>query len=328
MPNPFPAGSGQIPSQSVSGFDPDTKNGRIHQFNFTVERQFRDIGIRLSYLGSRSRGLNYTTGINKPAPSLILFAPARRPFPQFVGVTYARNDGAANFNGMTLQAQRKVGQVMFDAHWTWASNYSNALNVENPYAPMFWNRDPNTVRHRVVLNAIWYLPLGNGKRFLSNARRGMDHVVGGWQLYWIAYLETGQFFSPSFTGADPSNTNTVGGLPDRIGNGNLPPSQRKLDRWFDTTAFARPPAGRFGNSGVNILEGPGLHMHDLTLGKTFPITERLKFTLMAAAQNVFNQPNFNNPGASLSAPGTYGVITSTRGFAPARQVMIRVRLEF
>ena len=108
MPNPFPAGSGQIPSQSVSGFDPDTKNGRIHQFNFTVERQFRDIGIRLSYLGSRSRGLNYTTGINKPAASLIPFTQARRPFPQFVGVSYARNDGAANFNGLTLQAQRKV----------------------------------------------------------------------------------------------------------------------------------------------------------------------------------------------------------------------------
>ncbi|PYV08737.1 MAG: hypothetical protein DMG07_24935 [Acidobacteria bacterium] len=328
MPNPFPAGSGQIPSQSVSGFDPDTKNGRIHQFNFTVERQFRDIGIRLSYLGSRSRGLNYTTGINKPAASLIPFTQARRPFPQFVGVSYARNDGAANFNGLTLQAQRKVGQVMFDAHWTWASNYSNALNLEDPYAPLFWNRDPNTVRHRVVLNAIWYLPFGNGTRFLSNAHSGLNRVVGGWQLYWIAYLETGQFFSPSYSGADPSNTNTVGGLPDRIANGNLAPSERKLDRWFDTTAFARPPAGRFGNSGVNILEGPGLHMHDLTLGKTFPITERLKFTLMAAAQNVFNQPNFNNPGASLSAPGNYGVITSTRGFAPARQIMIRVRLEF
>jgi hypothetical protein len=328
MPNPFPAGSGQIPSQSVSGFDPDTHNGRIHQFNFTIERQFRDLGVRLSYLSARSRALNYTIGINKPEPSLIPFTQTRRPFPQFVGVSYARTDGAANFNALTLEAQRKVGQLMFDAHWTWASNYSNSLNLEDPYAPRSWSRDPNTVRHRVVLNAIWYLPLGKGKRLLSNVDSALNHVVGGWQLYWIAYLETGQFFSPSFSSADPSNTNTVGGLPDRIANGNLQPSERTLQRWFDTTAFARPPSGRFGNSGMNVLEGPGLHMHDLTLGKTFPITERWKFTLMAAAQNVFNHPNFNNPGANLSTPGTYGVVTSTRGFAPARQIMIRLRLEF
>ena len=74
--------------------------------------------------------------------------------------------------------------------------------------------------------------------------------------------------------------------------------------------------------------GPGLHLHDLTLGKTFSLTERLKFTFMAAAQNLFNHANFNNPSANLSAPGSYGVITSTRGFAPGRQVMLRSRIEF
>src|SRR5688572_24661114 len=41
FPNPFPAGSGNIPSQSVSGFDPKTRNGKIHQFSFTLERQIR-----------------------------------------------------------------------------------------------------------------------------------------------------------------------------------------------------------------------------------------------------------------------------------------------
>jgi hypothetical protein len=49
---------------------------------------------------------------------------------------------------------------------------------------------------------------------------------------------------------------------------------------------------------------------------------------MAAAQNFANHPNYNNPGSNLSTPGSYGVITSTRGFAPARQVMLRSRIEF
>jgi hypothetical protein len=327
MPNPFPTGAGQIPSQSVSGFDTDTKNGRIHQFNLTLERQIRDVGFRLTYMGSRSRGLNYGLGINKPQPSLIPFTQSRRPYPQFVGASYTLTDGAANFNALTFQGQRKVGQVLFDGHWTWASNYGKGP-LENPYAPLVWSRDPNTVRHRVVLNTIWHLPFGKGRHFLSGVPGAVNQVVGGWQLYWIAFFETGQFFSPGFSGADPSNTNTSGGLPDRIANGNLPPGERQLNRWFDTSAFVRPPAGRFGNSGPNILEGPGLHLHDLTLGKTFPITERFRFTFLAACQNLMNHANFENPGANISAPSTLGVVSTTRAFAPARQIMLRGRLEF
>jgi outer membrane receptor protein involved in Fe transport len=328
FPNPFPAGSGQIPSQSVSGYPLDTENGQIHQFNFTIEKQLADIGFRLSYLGARSRNLNYNVQINKPEPSLIAFSQSRRPYPQFVGATWARNDGAANFNALTFQAQRKFGQVTFDAHWTWASNYNNTQNLENPYAPLFWGRDPFTSRHRVVFNTIWQLPVGRGKRFLTAAPPVVDHALGGWQLFWVAYMETGQYFSPSFSGADPSNTNTSGGLPDRIANGNLPASERTLSRWFDTTAFAVPPRGRFGNSGVNILEGPGLHEHNLTIAKNFQLTERMRFTFMAAMQNALNHANFNNPSSNISAPGSLGVISSTRTFAPGRQIMLRGQLAF
>ena len=49
FPNPFPAGAGSVPSQSVAGFNPNTQNGQIHQLSATLERQFRDIGLRLSY---------------------------------------------------------------------------------------------------------------------------------------------------------------------------------------------------------------------------------------------------------------------------------------
>jgi hypothetical protein len=327
-PNPFPSGSGSIASQSVSGYPIDTENGRIHQFNATVERQIKDIGFRLSYQGSRSRGLNYTVELNKPQPSLTPFAQARRPWPQFVGGSFSRSDGAANFNALTIEGQRKAGSVTFDVHWTLASNYWNYQNLENPYAPLFWERDPNTVRQRFVINSVWQLPFGKGKRYLSGSNAVVDQVLGGWQLYWVAFMETGQFFGPTFSGADPSNTNTTSGRPDRLADGNLPASERALNRWFDTAAFARPPAGRFGNSGTNILEGPGLHMHNLTLGKTFPLTERLRFTFMVAAQNIANRANFNNPAANISAPGTLGVISSTRAAAPARQIMLRGRIQF
>ena len=328
FPNPFPSSSGTVPSQSVSGYPLDTNNGDIHQFNLTFEHQMGDTGFRLSYIGSRSRGFNYSKAINKPQPSLIPFTQSRRPYPQFIGASYAYNDGAANYNALTFQLQRKVGQFTFDNHFTWASNYNNYSNLENPYAPLAWSRDTYTTRLRLVLNMVWRIPVGRGQKFLANAPAVADHIVGGWQLYWIAFMESGNYFSPSFSGSDPSNTNTVGGLPDRIANGNVDPGDRTITRWFDPTAFAVPKAGTFGNSGINVLEGPGRHEHDVTILKRFSITERLGFTFATAITNIFNHPNFNNPSSNISVPGSVGVVSSTKAYAPCRQIMMRFRLDF
>ncbi|HJY06133.1 MAG TPA: TonB-dependent receptor, partial [Bryobacteraceae bacterium] len=54
FPNPFPSSlaSARIPSQNVTGYPLDTSNGKIHQYNVTIERQIKDVGLRLSYVGS------------------------------------------------------------------------------------------------------------------------------------------------------------------------------------------------------------------------------------------------------------------------------------
>ncbi|MCL4402682.1 MAG: TonB-dependent receptor, partial [Acidobacteria bacterium] len=311
FPNPFPASlaAANIPSQSVTGYPRGVDNGKIHQWNLTVERQWKDIGFSLAYVGSHNYGMNYSIGVNKPQPSLTPFTAARRPWPQFVGASYWRNNGEAKYNAFVFQAKRKVGSLTFDGHWTWASNYNNTLNREDPYAPLYWNRDPYTPRHRVVLNAVWELPVGKGRHFLSTAPAVLNGVLGGWQVYWIGFFETGHFFTPSYSGSDPSNTNTRGGLPDRVCNGNLPSGQRSVNRWFDASCFAVPPAGRFGNAGVNILEGPGYNMQDISVAKTFPITERWRFTFTTAFSNAFNHPNFTPPAANISAPGSVGVVS-------------------
>jgi hypothetical protein len=335
FPNPFPTGAAAatIPSQSANGYPLETSNGYIHQFNLTVEQQFKDIGFRASYIGSRNAGINYTLSLNKPEPSLTPFTAARRPYPQFVNINYPRADGKQAYNSFTLEAKRRTGWLIFDGFWTWAHNMSNYLNLENPYQPLFWNRDDVTSRHRAVVNTVWELPVGRGKRFLAGAPRAVDAALGGWKLAWIAILQTGQFFSPSFSGSDPSNTNTSGGRPDRICNGNLPSDQRSLNRWFDTSCFVAPPPGRFGNAGVNILEGPGMHTHNVSLTKRFRLTERVALDYMAAVSNVFNHPNFGNPASNISVPGQAGVITSQHGRFGAdrsgpRFVDMRLRVEF
>ncbi len=334
MPNPFPSAgvSPRVPSQSVTGYPNQTENGYIHQFNLTVERQVHDLGFRLSYIGSRNRGMNYTIGINKPAPSLIPFTSSRRPWAQFSGVTYYRTDGAANYDSMSFEAVRRVGMVSFDAHWTWAHGMSNFLNLENPYSPLLWNRD-FFAKHRVVLNAVWELPVGRGRKFLNALPGAVEQVLGGWQVVWVTYLQTGQYFSPSFSGSDPSNTNTSGGLPDRICDGNLPTGQRSIDHWFDTSCFAVPPKGRFGNSGANVLEGPGMNVHNVTLLKDFRLTERLRFDYMALFGNIFNHPNFMLPASNISVPGQAGTISQTPDLysgerAGPRMIEMRARIRF
>lgn len=330
MPNPFPGSlaAANIPSQTVTGYPLQVDNGRIHQFNFTIERQVKDIGIRLSYVGSRNKGINYSLAVNKPEPSLIPFTAARRPWQQFTAATYFRNNGEQKFNAMTVELNRRVGSLTFNGHWSLASNYDKTLNLENPYAPLFWERDTFTPRQRVVVNAVWEIPVGRGRKVLSNAPRAMDYALGGWQLYWIGYFETGQFLGPTFTGADPSNTNTVGGRPDRVCNGNLPPGQRDVRRWFDASCFTLPSAGRFGNSGSNVLEGPGFNMQHVSLAKSVNITERWKFTLTAAATNLANHPNFAKPSANISAPGSVGVISNLREGGRSRRIELRGRIDF
>jgi hypothetical protein len=332
FPNPFPAGAGSIPSQSAAGYPADTKNGYIQQFNFTIERQVKDVGLRLSYIGSRDKGLNYDLATNKPTPSLIPFVQSRRPYPQFIGTTFSQTNGQTKFNSMVFEAQRRVGWVTFDAFWTWARNLTNFANLENPYDPNHWNRDI-APKHRVVFNTLWLVPVGRGRHFLENLPGPAEHVIGGWKFAWANVMQTGQYFTPSYTGADPSNTNTSGGLPDRISNGNLATSERSLYRWFDVGAFARPPAGRFGNSGINVLQGPGMVTHNVSLFKRFRLTERVHMDLMAMISNLFNHPNFRVPPSNISAPGQAGIVTTQVSYydndkGGPRVVEARLRVEF
>lgn len=71
FPNPFPSSlaTARIASQSVTILPTQTDLGTIHQFNFSIEREYKNAGLRASYIGSRGRGLNYSLNINKPRPT-------------------------------------------------------------------------------------------------------------------------------------------------------------------------------------------------------------------------------------------------------------------
>src|SRR5262249_454585 len=184
---------------------------------------------------------------------------------------------------------------------------------------------------------------------LSNASRVVDAILGGWSTSWVAELMAGQYYTPTYSGFDPSNTNSFGpstsfvARPDRIRSGNVSSGQSiynsfaasafKVPGCPDTTPLCTNPAniGRFGNSGVNVLRGPKAINFDFSAMKYFRINERIRVQFRTVMTNVFNHANFSNPAANISSPGTVDPITSTfqeQIGEASRQVHFGLRVEF
>ncbi len=94
--------------------------------------------------------------------------------------------------------------------------------------------------------------------------------------------------------------------PNVVGNPNR--ANPTINSWFNVSALAAPLPGTFGNMGRNILYGPGLNTVNLSLQKTFTITERVKLDFFANATNALNHPSFALPDLLIGA-GHIGKIT-------------------
>jgi len=335
FPNPFPASlsSATVPSQTVTVLPLDTKNGTIRQFNLSIERQLKSLGFRLSYIGMRNTGLNYGTyNMDKPQPSTIPFTQSRRPYNLFTAVNVFGTDGKVHYNSVQMEVQKRVGSFMFNSNFTWSKNMYNWANTENPYAITDkWARDANNREKYWVNSLTWALPVGKNRRFLSSAPAAVDYVLGGWTTQFIASFASPTYFSPAFSGSDPSGTNTSGGLPNRIADGNLGGS-RTPTKWFDPAAFTVPALGYFGNAAPNSLESFPINVQHLSLAKSIPITERIRATLTGSFSNLMNHPHFSTINNNISNPNP-GMFTATRpNYEPEkqsyRQVDLKFRIEF
>jgi hypothetical protein len=191
---------------------------------------------------------------------------------------------------------------------------------------------------------MYELPFGHGRKWLSHTSRAVNSILGGWQISAITYLQTGQFLTPTMSIADPAGISYTTGSaplvtirPDVLRNPNI--SNPTIGHWFDTSAFAAPAAGRFGNSGRGLVVGPGENVWHAGLQKYITFSEnprapRLRLDLYAA--NVFNHPNWSNPSVNLSNANTAGTITSVGGpntgsygdSAAARTARMAIRVEW
>jgi hypothetical protein len=105
------------------------------------------------------------------------------------------------------------------------------------------------------------------------------------------------------------------------------PSSRsqELNAYFNTSAFTVNALGTFGDSPRNPLRNPNYFNVDAGLQRMFPLTERIHFKFRVEEFNATNHVHFNQPGANVSAPTTFGKIT---GAGDPRILQLVGRLEF
>jgi hypothetical protein len=179
---------------------------------------------------------------------------------------------------------------------------------------------PQDVSKRLVVSGVWELPIGRGRLLGTGWSKMVDTVLGGWQFNAIASFQSGL----------PLVMSSIGGTrPNRVATGTTPSGriQDRLDRAFDITAFAVPPAFTYGNSSRTApdLRWHGMNNFDLSLFKNWQLIERVKAQFRVEAFNAFNRTQFNAPGTSIGSTAA-GVISAQ--YNVPRQLQLALKIIF
>jgi hypothetical protein len=238
----------------------------------------------------------------------------------------ATNDGNTDFNALEVNLQRRLShRLMYQISYSWSHNMADYVDnltggstPQNAYDYAHeMSYSAQDVRNRFVGSGTWELPIGQGG-WVMNSDSKAAQLLGHWQTNAIVSLQTGIPFTAtapdlSFTGSNHAS------YPDCVGNPfagtSTNPKQyagsNAPGTYLNVNAFAAPAAGDFGDCRPRSFHGPGLSEADLSLFKSFPLGEMRRFEFRTEFFNALNHPSFQNPAASISAPGAFGKSTGT-----------------
>lgn len=316
----------------VNSFVKHTPTPYVQQWNFNVQRQVgAGFVAQVAYVGSSSHDLEYQINIDQGTPgtgSILL----RQPLPQYSAVNTTGPYVSGNYESLQAQLERRFSKGLgILAAYTWGHAIDNGPSsaADDGYDP--GPQNPNNlaasrgnagydVRNRFAFSTIYELPFGKGKPLLNNNRLG-EAILGGWQLTGIFTAQSGLPITPILS-YDPTNTGIIA-YPNRIASGIL--SNPTVQHWFDSSAFVAPVGFSYGNSGRNILRGPGFHNIDLGVSRRVGLTERLGLEIRAEAFNLFNTPQFGFPNNTVGVATTGAISTVIN---PQREIQLALRFSF
>jgi hypothetical protein len=237
---------------------------------------------------------------------------------------YFGNDANNEYESLQVSAEKRVSWgFQFLAHYTFSHSYGYDSNYYSVDPKVAFGANPYNRNQVFLWSAIYDLPVGRGKKFLGDSGRVMDLLVGGWQISNTTTYGTGLPFTPSIAecglieDAGPCRPNVTGRLATGLthADGNTywftpvaplayPQAELNANIGVDSCTFARPTSGpltlpacgQIGNMGFNTYWGPHAFYDDMSLTKTFNITERYKAQFRFDAYNLFNHPVLALPG--------------------------------
>lgn len=325
--------------------DPGFDNGYIQSYNLNVQREIgQGFGVTIGYFGSKGSHLRLSRNINqlingvRPYPALSANSPIL-PGAALGNITEREGTGNSNYNALWVTAVKRLSRgLQFNASYTFSksidynSQSSQGVTVQDSYN-LRGDRGLSDfdARHRFVISSIYELPF-KGNR-----------LVGGWQLTAIVQAQSGNpinilagnalaFASANLAAVSSNSLTGVATLrPDVIGAITVThdPNQWFVNSVCDPRPGATCPAGavfvlpvsvvngrsvfHFGNLGRNVIIGPTFNDTDFSVIKNTKLTETTRLQLRAEIFDLFNHPNFGQPGrVAQQGSTTFGVITSTR----------------
>jgi hypothetical protein len=306
--------------------------GGSYQWNVQVQRQLStNFVAELGYVASHGHNLPFQTDINQ-VPQNLLSAndQAFRPYPQFGSLntsgTPPGENAISNYNSLQAVIEKRISQGLnFNFSYVWShflddidsagwGSHSGAQYIQNSFKPSANYGNSNfDVRNAFKGYVLYELPFGKNKMFLNKSLL-LDEALGGWQLASTIIVQSGQPFTAVM--ANGTNSYSQGGnnfkwFPNVIGNPKL--QNRGPNQWFNEAAFAAPAPGTFGDERRNQLTGPAFSQVNLSLGKTFSVTEGVRLQVRADSNNAFNHPSFDLPNQNLTVCPSSGTLPSGCG---------------
>ena len=324
---PFPPITSFASVSNVTALPKDFQTAYTEQWNFNIQQGFGDNSmLQVAYIGNR--GLH----IDGPARNINRLLPGTqtRPYPNFGNISMYNDAAVSNYHALQTSFRTRFrGGLTANVNYTWAHALDNAPTLFAAYSDdaNYWldygNADGD-VRHILQFDYVYEIPaLPAIPKFIG----------GGWQINGITVMRTGFPITGMSCACDPLRVGSFTSRPDLVGGVPVRPADFDTpNRQLNLAAFAAPPVGRVGNLGRNVLRGPGAVNFDFSLFKTFAISEGQRVEFRAETFNIFNTPQFGNPGGNIAAPANFGrslsTISTSSGFATNRQMQFALRYMF
>ena len=272
--------------------------------------------------------------------------------PQYATLYSWRSMGTANYNALQATLKHAMSHgVQFDLNYTFSKSIDLASDAErvgtigglggqiiNAWDP-YQFRAPSDfdATHQFTADFVADLPFGRNRRFAANVGKGLDAIIGGWQLSGLMRLTSGFPFS-IFNGAQWPTDWDLGGnayLTGNVKTGSFhDPTDPGVVSAFSTlssaqTQFVEPLPGQAGQR--NNLRGDGYFSTDLGLSKRWlmPWSEHHSIQLRWEVFNVTNSVRFDTQSIN-SAIDSFGSTFGqyTRLSTNPRVMQFALRYEF